>query len=146
MWMNFQAVLQPCSSNGMIDKGLLECFYRGLGPENRGIADKLCEGGILQQPYEVVAKLLDSMVEANKEAKKKQEWDSLVTYVLSPEGKDQVGGKKEQLAHRREFLRSITMSPNDPEHGDAEGLCKTAMNYTKRRTRRFQLMSRNGPL
>ncbi len=23
------------------------------------------------------------------------------------------------------------MSPNDPEHDDAEGWCKTAMNYTK---------------
>ena len=53
--------------------------------------------------------------------------------VLSPEGKDQVDGKKEQLAHRREVLRSSTMSPNDPEHDDAEGWCKTTMNYTKER-------------
>ncbi|KAG5615810.1 hypothetical protein H5410_015634, partial [Solanum commersonii] len=40
--------------------------------------------------------------------------------VLSPEGKDQVGEKKEQLAHCREVLRSSTMSPTDPEHDDAE--------------------------
>ncbi|WMV30642.1 hypothetical protein MTR67_024027 [Solanum verrucosum] len=53
--------------------------------------------------------------------------------VLSPEGKDQVGGKREQSAHRREVSRSNTMSPNDPEHDDAEGWCKTAMNYTKGR-------------
>ncbi|KAG5577417.1 hypothetical protein H5410_057551 [Solanum commersonii] len=36
--------------------------------------------------------------------------------VLSPEGKDQVGGKRD------------TISPNGPEHDDAEGWCKTAMN------------------
>uniref|UniRef100_M1DPW7 Integrase core domain containing protein n=1 Tax=Solanum tuberosum TaxID=4113 RepID=M1DPW7_SOLTU len=48
------------------------------------------------------------------------------TRVLSPEGKDQVGGKREQLAHRREVSRSSTMSPNDPEHDDAEG-CLTVI-------------------
>uniref|UniRef100_M1DRN4 Uncharacterized protein n=1 Tax=Solanum tuberosum TaxID=4113 RepID=M1DRN4_SOLTU len=53
--------------------------------------------------------------------------------VLSPEGKDQVGGKREQSAHHREVLRSSTMLPNDPEHDNAEGWCKMAMNYTKGR-------------
>uniref|UniRef100_M1DXW9 Uncharacterized protein n=1 Tax=Solanum tuberosum TaxID=4113 RepID=M1DXW9_SOLTU len=50
-----------------------------------------------------------------------------------PDGNDQVGGTREQLAHRREVLRSSTISPNDPEHDDAEGWCKTVMNYTKGR-------------
>uniref|UniRef100_M1DL42 Uncharacterized protein n=1 Tax=Solanum tuberosum TaxID=4113 RepID=M1DL42_SOLTU len=45
--------------------------------------------------------------------------------VLSPEGKDQVGGKREQLTHHREVPRNSTMSPNEPEHDDAEGWCKT---------------------
>ncbi|WMV32385.1 hypothetical protein MTR67_025770 [Solanum verrucosum] len=40
--------------------------------------------------------------------------------VLSPEGKDQVGGINKQSTHHREVLRSSTMSPNDPEHDDAE--------------------------
>uniref|UniRef100_M1CDW3 Polyprotein protein n=1 Tax=Solanum tuberosum TaxID=4113 RepID=M1CDW3_SOLTU len=51
--------------------------------------------------------------------------------VLSPEGKDQVGEKRDQSADRREVPRSSTMSPNDLEHRDAEGWCKPAMNYTK---------------
>uniref|UniRef100_M1DZD8 Integrase core domain containing protein n=1 Tax=Solanum tuberosum TaxID=4113 RepID=M1DZD8_SOLTU len=66
MWLKLQAVLQPCSSHWMTDKGLLECFYRGLGPENRGITDELCKGGMLHQPYEVIAKFFDGMVEAKK--------------------------------------------------------------------------------
>uniref|UniRef100_M1DXF1 Uncharacterized protein n=1 Tax=Solanum tuberosum TaxID=4113 RepID=M1DXF1_SOLTU len=53
--------------------------------------------------------------------------------VLSPEGKDQAGKKREQSAHRREVPRSSTMSPNDLDHDDAEGWCKTVMNYTKSR-------------
>uniref|UniRef100_M1DU99 Uncharacterized protein n=1 Tax=Solanum tuberosum TaxID=4113 RepID=M1DU99_SOLTU len=81
MWLKFQVVLQPCPSHRMTDKALLECFYKSLGPENRSVANQLCEGDMLYQPYEVVAKLLDSLVEANKAAKKKQEWDALVTQL-----------------------------------------------------------------
>uniref|UniRef100_M1DFP4 Uncharacterized protein n=1 Tax=Solanum tuberosum TaxID=4113 RepID=M1DFP4_SOLTU len=55
-----------------------------------------------------------------------------ISSVLSPEGKDQVGGKRVQSVHHREVSRSSTMSPNDPEHDDAESWCKTVMNYTKR--------------
>ncbi|WMV30123.1 hypothetical protein MTR67_023508, partial [Solanum verrucosum] len=53
--------------------------------------------------------------------------------VLSNEGKDQVGEKREQSTHRQEVSRSSTMSPNDLEHDDVEGWCKTAMNYNKGR-------------
>uniref|UniRef100_M1DIP2 Integrase core domain containing protein n=1 Tax=Solanum tuberosum TaxID=4113 RepID=M1DIP2_SOLTU len=45
--------------------------------------------------------------------------------VLSPEGKDQVGGQREQSMHRREVSRSSTMSPNDPEHGKVEAIVRT---------------------
>uniref|UniRef100_M1DVV3 Polyprotein protein n=1 Tax=Solanum tuberosum TaxID=4113 RepID=M1DVV3_SOLTU len=51
--------------------------------------------------------------------------------VRSLEGKDPVSGKRDQSAHRQTVPRSSTMSPNDPEHDDAEGWCKTVMNYTK---------------
>ncbi|WMV30643.1 hypothetical protein MTR67_024028 [Solanum verrucosum] len=53
--------------------------------------------------------------------------------VLSLEGNDRVGRKREQSAHRREVSQSSTMSPNDPEHDDAEGWCKTTMTYTNGR-------------
>ena len=51
----------------MPDKMLIECFYKGLGPENGSIADQLFAGGLIQQPYEVVAQLLDGMIKTNKE-------------------------------------------------------------------------------
>ncbi|KAG5631606.1 hypothetical protein H5410_003323 [Solanum commersonii] len=40
--------------------------------------------------------------------------------VLSPEGKDQVGGERAQSTCRGIVLRSGIMSPNDTEHVDAE--------------------------
>lgn len=50
------------------------------GPQtrNRSIDS---EGGMLNQPYKVVATLLDNMIETKKEAQKKYEWDKLVTEV-----------------------------------------------------------------
>ncbi|WMV25176.1 hypothetical protein MTR67_018561, partial [Solanum verrucosum] len=56
----------------------------------------------------------------------------LCSTLLSPEEKDQVGGKKELLAHRRAVPRNSTMSPNNLEHDDAEGWYKMAISYTKR--------------
>uniref|UniRef100_M1DSP8 Uncharacterized protein n=1 Tax=Solanum tuberosum TaxID=4113 RepID=M1DSP8_SOLTU len=53
--------------------------------------------------------------------------------VLSPEGKDQIGGKTEQSVHRQKVPLISTVSANDPEHDDVKGWCKTAMNYTKGR-------------
>ncbi|KAG5585458.1 hypothetical protein H5410_045892 [Solanum commersonii] len=36
-----------------------------------------------------------------------------------------------KLAHCQEVPQSCTISPNDPEHDDAKGWCKTAKSYTK---------------
>ncbi|KAG5586113.1 hypothetical protein H5410_046547 [Solanum commersonii] len=59
--------------------------------------------------------------------------DDLLLSVLSPEGKDQVGGERKQSAYRQIVSRISTMSPNDTEHDDVEGRCKTMTNYTKGR-------------
>ncbi|WMV54952.1 hypothetical protein MTR67_048337, partial [Solanum verrucosum] len=37
---------------------------------------------------------------------------------MSLEGKDQIGGEKEQSVCRRAVPRSSSMSPNDPKHDD----------------------------
>uniref|UniRef100_M1CPC3 Uncharacterized protein n=1 Tax=Solanum tuberosum TaxID=4113 RepID=M1CPC3_SOLTU len=89
------------------------------------------------QPVAVVAPHLDSMELpgiashlANRPSMTVDE-QKMFGSVLSPEGKDQVGGEREQSAYRRIVSRSSTMSPNDTENDDAEGWCKTVTNYTK---------------
>lgn len=65
----------------MPNKTLLDCFYRGLKTKNRRIVGHLCQGRMLNHPYNVVATLLGKMVETNKEDQKKYEWDKLVAQV-----------------------------------------------------------------
>ena len=45
------------------------------------IVDQLFEGGMLYQPYEVIATFFYGMVETNKKAQKTHEWDALVSQV-----------------------------------------------------------------
>uniref|UniRef100_M1DS43 Uncharacterized protein n=1 Tax=Solanum tuberosum TaxID=4113 RepID=M1DS43_SOLTU len=57
----------------------------------------------------------------------------VVSLGLGVVRKDQVSEKGEQSAHHRDVPRRSTVSPNDPEHDDAERWCRTAMNYIKGR-------------
>ena len=81
MWLRLKQILQTCSSHGIPNKTLLYCFYQGLKPETRRIAKNLFAVVMLNQPYNVVATLLDKMVETNKEAQTKYELDKLVAQV-----------------------------------------------------------------
>ena len=38
-------------------------------------------GDVLCQPYEVLAKILDGILEVNKEERKKKEWNELLTLL-----------------------------------------------------------------
>lgn len=75
LWLKFKEILQPYPSHWMSNKKLLDCFYRGILPKNRSIDEQLFEVSMLNQPYKVIATLLDYMVETNKEAQKKYGWE-----------------------------------------------------------------------
>uniref|UniRef100_M1DHC5 Integrase core domain containing protein n=1 Tax=Solanum tuberosum TaxID=4113 RepID=M1DHC5_SOLTU len=44
----------------------MQYFYRSLDLVNKGVADQLSPGGIMQQPYEIASQLLDCMTKINK--------------------------------------------------------------------------------
>jgi len=60
---------------------LLECFYRGLGPENRGVADQVSPGGLTWLPYAIAAQLLDHIAKTKKETEKDQILATLLTQL-----------------------------------------------------------------
>ena len=66
MWLYFIKVLEPCPFQGMTNKALLECLYRGIRTETRSIIDKRLPSGILLHPYEVVDQTLDNIARTYK--------------------------------------------------------------------------------
>uniref|UniRef100_M1DS26 Integrase core domain containing protein n=1 Tax=Solanum tuberosum TaxID=4113 RepID=M1DS26_SOLTU len=68
-------------THGIRDKMLLDCFYRGLGLENRGVAGQLSPVGLIRQPYAVVSQLLDHMTKTNMETKKDQDLATLLALL-----------------------------------------------------------------
>uniref|UniRef100_M1DPC9 Uncharacterized protein n=1 Tax=Solanum tuberosum TaxID=4113 RepID=M1DPC9_SOLTU len=60
---------------------LLNNFYRGLGPENRGVANQLSPGGLIEQPYAIATQLLDHMTKTQKETEKDKNLDKMLTQL-----------------------------------------------------------------
>uniref|UniRef100_M1DC90 Integrase core domain containing protein n=1 Tax=Solanum tuberosum TaxID=4113 RepID=M1DC90_SOLTU len=44
LWPRLKALLQQCLTHEIPDKMLLECFYKGLGPEHKKVVDQLSPG------------------------------------------------------------------------------------------------------
>ncbi|KAK4721335.1 hypothetical protein R3W88_011568 [Solanum pinnatisectum] len=65
-WLRFKKLLLQCPTHGLHDNLLLQYFYKSLNSVNKGVADQLVPGGIIQQPYEVASQLLDCMTEINQ--------------------------------------------------------------------------------
>lgn len=65
----------------MLDKTLLDCFYRGLELKNSRIVEHIFGDRMMSLPYRVVANLLDNKVETTEKAQKKYEWGKLLIHV-----------------------------------------------------------------
>uniref|UniRef100_M1DXT9 Putative plant transposon protein domain-containing protein n=1 Tax=Solanum tuberosum TaxID=4113 RepID=M1DXT9_SOLTU len=93
---------------------LLECFYRGLGPENRIMANQLSSGYLMRHSYETTTQLLDCVAKTNKEKIEKAKDQDLKTLlgqldVLAQKVKDlEVLSKKKDMyipPHKRRKMK-----------------------------------------
>uniref|UniRef100_M1DRN5 Retrotransposon gag protein n=1 Tax=Solanum tuberosum TaxID=4113 RepID=M1DRN5_SOLTU len=66
MWQRFQKLVLQCPTHELSNHILLQYFNRSLDSVNKGVANQLVPGGIMQQPYEVASQLLDGMTMINR--------------------------------------------------------------------------------
>ncbi|WMV24879.1 hypothetical protein MTR67_018264 [Solanum verrucosum] len=64
-WLRFQKLMLQCPTHGLINNVLLQHFYWSIDSVNKGLADHLIQGGIMQQPFEITSSLLDGMKKIN---------------------------------------------------------------------------------
>ncbi|KAK4708698.1 hypothetical protein R3W88_029623 [Solanum pinnatisectum] len=65
-WLRFKKLVLQCPTYGLPDNLLLQYFYRSLDLINKGVADQISPGDLMQQPYVIVAQLLDDMTTINR--------------------------------------------------------------------------------
>lgn len=51
MWLQLKKLVLQYRMHGLPDNFLLEYFYRSLDSINKGVADQLSYGGLMQQAY-----------------------------------------------------------------------------------------------
>uniref|UniRef100_M1E155 Uncharacterized protein n=1 Tax=Solanum tuberosum TaxID=4113 RepID=M1E155_SOLTU len=72
-WLRFKTLLTQCSIHEIPDLVLLECFYKSLNPDNRGLIDRLIPGVLERYFYETAAKFLDPLAKTNQDTERDQQ-------------------------------------------------------------------------
>lgn len=62
MSRRFKEVLKSYPKHGMPDILLLQCFYRGLCPDNSSILVKLFSSGLIQKHPKAIDQILDEII------------------------------------------------------------------------------------
>uniref|UniRef100_M1DIU0 Transposable element protein, Retrotrans_gag n=1 Tax=Solanum tuberosum TaxID=4113 RepID=M1DIU0_SOLTU len=65
-WLRFKKLVLQCPTHELPNNVLLQYFYKSLDSVNKGVADQLVPGGIIQQPYEITSQLLNCMTKINR--------------------------------------------------------------------------------
>ncbi|WMV32589.1 hypothetical protein MTR67_025974 [Solanum verrucosum] len=59
-------LLLQCPTHGISDNVLSQYFYRSLISVNKGVADQLIRGEIMQQPFDMASTLTDELTKINR--------------------------------------------------------------------------------
>lgn len=84
-WLRFKKMLLQFPTHDLPDNVLLQYFYQSLDSVNKGVADQLSPGGLMQQPYVIAAQLLDGMTKINRAWYTHEDQVSPLTFKLTKE-------------------------------------------------------------
>uniref|UniRef100_M1D8A9 Uncharacterized protein n=1 Tax=Solanum tuberosum TaxID=4113 RepID=M1D8A9_SOLTU len=83
---------------------LLQYFYRSLDSVNKGIADQLSPGGLMQHPYVIGAQLLDGMTMINRAWYTREDQVSPLSFKLT---KDQMEKNQERDQNMAKIMTQL---------------------------------------
>ncbi|WMV24967.1 hypothetical protein MTR67_018352 [Solanum verrucosum] len=97
-WLRFKKLVLQCPTHGLPDNVLLQYFYRSLDLVNKGVADQLSPGGLMQQPYGVAVQLLDGMTTINRSWYTCEDQVSPLIFKLSKEQMEKDNERDKNIA------------------------------------------------
>ncbi|KAK4724061.1 hypothetical protein R3W88_026840 [Solanum pinnatisectum] len=82
-WVRFKKLVLQCPTHRLPNHILQEYFYRSLDSVNKGVADQLVLGGLMQHPYKVASQLLNGMAKINRAWYTREDQVSPLTFRMS---------------------------------------------------------------
>ncbi|WMV24785.1 hypothetical protein MTR67_018170 [Solanum verrucosum] len=121
-WPRFQKLVVQCPTHEFPNNVIFQYFYKSLDSVNKGVADQLVSGGIIQQPYKD-GKRVDR--EGSRERPKYVQNDDLVGYLV-----------KNMIGSGLKSVNVVGIGGANPDEAQFEGIslnrhrpCELTMEY-----------------
>ncbi|WMV33083.1 hypothetical protein MTR67_026468, partial [Solanum verrucosum] len=91
-------VALQCPTHGLPNNVLLQYFYWRLDSVNKGVADQLARGGIMQQSFDIASTFLDEMTKINRAWYTKEDQVSSLNFGMTTEQEEKNQERDENMA------------------------------------------------
>jgi len=102
-WWRFSKKLKKCPNHGLTERHLKQAFYRSLNYVTKPVADAVCGGSFMTNPFSESTQLMDEMSKNNRAwyTRDAEVGDPWYTYELSAEQRKREEERDQDMAHMR---------------------------------------------
>jgi len=106
-WERFKHLVASCPQHQIPEQCLLNHFYNGLLPVNKGLMDATASGALLDQPTEQARKIITTMASSSQNF---QAYDDASCHQVNEVGRSQLEQQLASTNHQLSKLTSLMMS------------------------------------